>query len=58
MAKFRVGRYQSLVIDYGYVIQKKKWWGWSNWNFYNYAENAIEDGKILQKNGHEVEFYI
>ena len=58
MARFRVGTYQSLVIDYGYVIQKKKWWGWSNWCHYDYAETAIKDAKKLQKKGHQVEFYI
>lgn len=58
MARFRVGPYQSLVIDYGYVIQEKKWWGWSNWCHYYHAETAIEDAKELQRKGHQVDFYI
>lgn len=47
MSRFRVGHYQSLVIDLGYVIQKKVWWGWRNWAYYDEfdEEGAIKDAK-------------
>lgn len=60
MSRFRVGHYQSLVIDLGYVIQKKVWWGWRNWAYYDEfdEEGAIKDAKWLEKQGHKVEWYI
>ncbi len=58
MATFRVGCYQSLIIDYGYVIQKKKWYGWSNWCFYDDEEAAIQAAKRLKKKGHTIKWYI
>lgn len=60
MARSRVGTYQSLVMDLGYVIQKKVWWGWRNWAHYDEFNEAgaIEDAKWLEKQGHEVEWYI
>lgn len=45
MSRFRVGTYSSLVMDMGYVIQKKHWWGWSNWGHYDYEEDAVEDAR-------------
>lgn len=62
MSKFRVGSYSSLVMDIGYVIQKKVWYGWKNWAMYNWSsagkQAAIEKGKELKARGHEVAFYI
>lgn len=58
MARFRVGMAVSLILDYEYVIQKKHWYGWSDWCRYDTAEEAIEDAKKLKKRGHKVEFYI
>lgn len=58
MSKFRVGPYRSLVLDMGYVIQKKKWWGWSNWRQYDYKEDAVTDAKILKRKGHTVLWYL
>ena len=58
MKTFRVGSYSSLIIDYGYVIQEKKWWGWKTRWFYDYKENAIRDAKKLKKHGHTIYFYI
>lgn len=58
MSRFRVGEYSSLVMDMGYVIQKKHWWGWSNWCHYDSKKDAKEDAKMLEKNGHIVDWYI
>ena len=58
MSRFRVGTYSPLVMDMGYVIQKKHWWGWSNWGHYDYEEDAIEDAKMLESEGHIVDWYI
>ncbi len=60
MARFRVGPYQSLVMDLGYVIQKKVWWGWKNWRHYSdfNEDGAIEDAKKLEDKGHTVEWYL
>lgn len=57
MSTFRIGEYVSL-IDSCYAIQKKKWWGWSNWCLYDYKETAIEDAKRLEKNGHTVQWHL
>lgn len=58
MSKFRVGSYASLVLDMGYVIQKKHWWGWSNWCYYDNREDAVEDAEILERKGHIVSWHI
>lgn len=58
MAKFRVGVLQSLIFEDEYVIQKKHWWGWSNWGRYYCEETAREDAEWLESRGHEVEWYI
>lgn len=58
MSRFRVGEYSSLVMDMGYVIQKKYWWGWSNWSHYDSAEDAKEVAKMLERNGHIVDWYL
>lgn len=59
MSRFRVGTYSSLIMDMGYVIQKKHWWGWSKiGDIYDYEEDAIEDAKMLEKNGHIVDWYL
>lgn len=58
MAKFRVGVLQSLVIEDVYVIQKKHWYGWTNWETYYYEENARADAEWLEERGHDVEWYI
>lgn len=55
---YRVGEYQSLVEDYGYVVQRKVWYGWKNIAIYLDAEDAISHGKRLKANGHKVTFYI
>lgn len=62
MARFRVGSYSSLVMDIGYVIQKKVWYGWKNWIMYDYCDSgkktAIRKGKVLESKGHDVDWYI
>lgn len=58
MKKFRVGPYASLVMDLGYVIQEKKWWGWSNWCQYETKKAAIRDAKKLEEKGYKVYWYI
>ena len=58
MSKFRIGSYQTLVEDMGYVIQKKKWYGWANWGRYDYEEDAVADAKDLEKQGHTVLWYL
>ena len=60
MARFRVGHYQSLVMDLGYVIQKKVWWGWKNWSLYDEFNEAgaVEDARRLEMQRHKVEWYI
>ena len=58
MKRFRVGPYASLIMDLGYIIQEKKWWGWSNWNQYDTREEAIEDAEKLEEKGHFVHWYI
>lgn len=35
-----------------------RWWGWSNWGHYDYEEDAIEDAKMLESEGHIVDWYI
>lgn len=54
MAKFRVGLLESLIFEDLYVIQKKHWYGWTNWCTYYYMEEAINDAKELEKQGHNV----
>lgn len=56
--KYRVGEYQSLVLDYGYVVQRKVWYGWKTIATYWDAKDAISHGKRLKSKGHEVTFYI
>lgn len=56
--KFRVGEYGSLVVNMGYVIQKKVWWGWKNIHHYLYADSARVRAKQLEKEGHEVLWFI
>lgn len=58
MARFRVGVLQSLIFEDVYVIQKKHWYGWTNWETYYYKETAKEDAKKLENRGHNVEWYI
>lgn len=58
MAKFRVGILYSLVFEDVYVIQKKHWWGWSDWETYDTEEEAVDDAKMLEKQGHKVKWYI
>ncbi len=58
MARFRVGTLRYLIFEDEYVIQKKHWWGWSNWCKYYTEEGAIEDAKWLESRGHQVEWYI
>jgi hypothetical protein len=58
MARFRVGILRYLIFEDEYVIQKKHWWGWSNWCKYYTEEGAIEDAKWLESRGHQVEWYI
>lgn len=58
MAKFRVGVLESLIFEDEYVIQKKHWWGWSNWCKYDTEDEAIEDAKWLESRGHKVEWYL
>lgn len=58
MERYRVGEYNSLVMDIGYVIQKKVWWGWKNWCIYESAAAARHDAKKLEDMGHFVHWYI
>lgn len=58
MAKFRVGLLESLIFEDLYVIQKKHWYGWTNWCTYYYMEEAINDAKELEKKGHNVKWYL
>lgn len=58
MARFRVGTLRYFIFEDEYVIQKKHWWGWSNWCKYYTEEGAIEDAKWLESRGHQVEWYI
>ena len=58
MKRFRVGPLRSLVVDYGYVIQEKKWWGWSEYAFYYDEEDAIYRAKKLEKLGYKVDWYL
>lgn len=58
MAKFRVGILLSLIFDDCYVIQKKHWYGWTNWCKYYTEESAIKDAKWLEERGHQVEWYL
>lgn len=55
---YRVGSYQSLVEDFGYVVQRKTWYGWKTVAVYYNSSDAIEYGRELQDKGHEVKFYI
>ena len=58
MSEFRVGPYASLVEDMGYVIQKKRWWGWKTYYRYWDKEDARYKAKELENKGHEVHWYI
>lgn len=56
--RYRVGEYRSLVEDFGYVVQRKVWYGWKTIAAYWDSEDAISHGKSLKLKGHKVEFYI
>ena len=56
--RYRVGEYASLVEDFGYVVQRKVWYGWKTIAAYWDKDDAISHGRRLRKNGHEVAFYI
>lgn len=56
--QYRVGPWQSLVVDYGYVVQRKVWYGWKTIGFYYEAGDAVYHGKSLVSKGHNVKFYI
>lgn len=58
MAEFRVGPYSSLVMDMGYVIQKKRWWGWKTYYTYVNESAARVKARQLENKGHEVHWYI
>lgn len=58
MARFRVGMLYYLIFEPEYVIQKKHWWGFSNWCRYETEESAKKDAKWLENRGHIVEWYL
>lgn len=56
MSRYRVGETSS---SFGcYVIQKKQWYGWSDWCYYDWEEDAISDAERLESKGHLVEWYL
>jgi hypothetical protein len=56
MSRFRIGETSSFFGCY--VIQKKTWYGWSDWCYYDWEEDAIYDAKRLQRKGHKVDWYL
>lgn len=57
MKRFRAFRYDTLFGDEGYVIQEKKWWGWSNFNKYYLSskQKCLDDIKKLEDKGYWVD---
>jgi hypothetical protein len=37
---------------------KKTWYGWSDWFYYDWEEDAIADAEELERKGHQVEWYL
>ena len=56
MSKYRVGETSSCFGCY--VIQKKTWYGWADWRYYDWEEDAIDDAESLEDEGHEVVWYL
>ena len=54
MSKYRVGQIQGGIDDSIWVVQKKRWWGWSAVRSYFYKENAYYYGKMMECKGHQV----
>lgn len=59
MATYRVGEYASLVMDMGYVIQKKVWWGWKTvYHYDEFSKDAIKKkAREIEKKGHLMNIY-
>lgn len=58
MARYRVGVLMSLIFEDEYAIQKKRWWGWSNWAVYSTPEEAALHAKKLEEKGNQVEWHL
>lgn len=58
MARYRVGVLMSLIFEDEYAIQKKRWWGWSNWAVYSTPEEAAYYAKKLEEKGNQVEWHL
>ena len=56
MSKYRVGETSSCFGCY--VIQKKTWCGQTDWCYYDWEEDAIDDAERLERRGHQVIWYL
>ena len=60
MKRFQAFEYDTIFGDTGYVIQEKKWWGWSNFKKYYLSskQKCLDDIKKLEDKGYWVDNYI
>lgn len=59
MVRFRVGTLESLIFGFEcYVIQRKRWWGWSTWGEYSSYRAVMRDARKLESRGYWVDYYI
>lgn len=60
MSYYRIKQYKSSLLKYQYVLQELTWFGWKTIKRYGRfnESDALRDGQILQRNGHQVECLI
>ena len=60
MKRFRAFEYDTMFGDRGYVIQEKKWYGWSIFKRYYLSskQRCLEDVQKLEEMGYWIDNHI